>query len=235
MLTIMKDALAQNIRQLYGQISDACEKYDRDADDITIVAVTKTHSVETIKMAVAAGLHNIGESRVQEAEEKIRNVGQIARFHLIGHLQSNKVKKAVGLFDVIQSVDTLKLAEEIDRQAAQIDSIIECLLEVNISGESQKFGVAPTDALDLIERINKLQRIDLTGLMTIGPMSGDEETVRAAFANCGKVFKLGHRIVGDGFDTLSMGMSGDFPLAIAEGATMIRVGSGLFGRRKASV
>jgi len=227
----MKEKVANNIAQLYGQIADACEEYDRDTDDITIVAVTKRQPIHFVQMAVAAGLHNIGESRVQEADEKIKKLGQIARFHMVGHLQSNKVKKAVQLFDVIQSVDTLKLAEEINKQAGEAELNIECLIEVNSSGESQKFGIVPDDCLNLIKKINPMSNITLAGLMTIGPNTDDEEAVRAAFSNCHELFKQGQDIVGENFDTLSMGMTGDFCLAIAEGSTMIRIGTALFGSR----
>ncbi len=227
----MKDNISKNLVELHGRIAEACEKYNRDADDITIVAVTKTHSPAVIRTAVAAGLHNIGESKIQEAEPKIIEVGQIARFHLVGHLQTNKVKKAVHLFDMIQSVDSIKLAEEVSRRAGEVDRTIECLIEVNCSGESQKYGVAPDQCLDLVRQVSQLSNIDLVGLMTVGPFVDDEQTVRDAFRICRQLFKAGQDIVGDKFDTLSMGMTHDFPLAIAEGATMIRIGTALFGER----
>ncbi|MEA2030689.1 MAG: YggS family pyridoxal phosphate-dependent enzyme [candidate division Zixibacteria bacterium] len=227
----MKDTIAHNIAQVHGQIAEACERYDRDADEITIVAVTKKQPALMISMAVAAGFHNIGESQVQEADKKISELGQIARFHMIGHLQTNKVKKAVQLFDVIQSVDTLKLAQEIDHRAGIANLNIECLIEVNCSGESKKFGIAPEDYIDLIKEVKSLPNVTLTGLMTVGLFTNDEEAIRATFRKGHNLFKQGRDIVGDQFDTLSMGMSGDFPLAIAEGATMIRIGTSLFGPR----
>jgi len=227
----VKDSIAHNIQQLHGQIAGACEEYDRDADDITIVAVTKTHPTVVIQTVVAAGIHEIGESRVQDAEPKIKEAGPIARYHMVGHLQTNKVRKALGLFDVIQSVDTLKLAEEINRQAGILERRVECLIEVNCSGESQKFGVNPEDSLALISQVAALSNIDLIGLMTIGPFVDDDKVIRRTFARCNELFMSGRESVGDQFDTLSMGMSGDFTLAIAEGATMIRIGSSLFGPR----
>ena len=228
----MKDEIGQNIMELRGRIAQACEEYDRDADDITVIAVPKTPPAAIIKTAVAFGLHNIGESRLQEAEPKIAEVGPIARFHMIGHLQTNKVKKAVALFDVIQSVDTLKVAREINREAEKIDRTIECLIEVNCTGDSQKFGVAPDETLDLIKQVNMLPCINLVGLMTIGPFTDDEEASRRAFAVCHELFKSGRDLLGHDFDTLSMGMTDDFPAAIAEGSTMIRVGTLLFGHRQ---
>ncbi|MDF1545974.1 MAG: YggS family pyridoxal phosphate-dependent enzyme, partial [bacterium] len=223
--------LTKNLMELRGQIADACEEHDRDTDDITIVAVTKTHPAATIKTAVAAGLHFIGESRIQEAQEKFAEVGPIARFHLIGHLQTNKVKKAVLLFDVIQSVDSLNLAQEISRHATALDRTIECYIEVNCSGEEQKFGVLPERSLELVSQVKELPGIDLTGLMTVGPHTEDQSAIREAYAECHRLYLEAGQLVGDQFDTLSMGMSSDFELAIAEGSNMIRIGSSLFGPR----
>jgi len=227
----MKDDISNNLTELRGRIAEACEKYDRDAHDITILPITKKCPASIIRTAVASGLHEIGESRVQEAEAKIAELGPIARFHLVGHLQSNKAAKAVALFDVIQSVDSLKLAGEISRRASEINRTIDCLIQVNPSGEESKFGVAPEAALDLIRQVNGLPAITLIGIMAIGPLADDEERIRAAFRTCREIFKQGQDIVGDPFDTLSMGMTDDFPLAIAEGSTLIRVGTALFGAR----
>lgn len=230
----MKDDIAANLMEIRGRIGEACEEYDRDNDDITIVAVSKTHPARVIQTAVAVGLLDIGESRIQEAEPKIKEVGHICRFHMIGHLQTNKVKKAVQLFDVIHSVDSRKLAEEISRRAEEANRTIECYIEVNTSGEESKFGVAPEGTIELIQQTKDLPGIDLAGLMTIGPLTDDEDTIREAFSQCHELFKQGRDIVGDNFDVLSMGMSDDFPLAIAEGATMVRIGTALFGSRERS-
>ncbi len=227
----MKDIISRNLIDLRGRIAEACQEYDRDADDITIVAVTKTHPTAVIKTSVAAGIHEIGENKVQEAEPKINEVGSIARFHMVGHLQTNKAKKAVQLFDVIQSVDSFKLAWEINRQAGLIERTIECYIEVNSSGESQKYGVAPNECLNLVRQVHALDNIKLTGLMTIGPFTNDNEAIRKAFRLCRHLFDQAKEITSSDFDTLSMGMSDDFPLAIAEGATMIRIGTALFGSR----
>lgn len=228
----MKDELAGNLQELRGRIAGACEYYDRDTDDIAIVAITKTHPASTISTAVAAGLHDIGESRIQEAATKIEKIGHIARYHMVGHLQSNKAKKAVELFDVIQSVDSLKIAEEINKYAEQAGRTIECLVEVNCSGEDQKFGVPTDDCLDLVRRASALECIKVTGLMTVAPFTDDEEVVRATFRRCRELFEQGEDILGDEFDTLSMGMTNDFEAAIAEGSTMIRIGTLLFGPRR---
>ncbi|MEW5796874.1 MAG: YggS family pyridoxal phosphate-dependent enzyme [Candidatus Zixiibacteriota bacterium] len=228
----MKDLIRNNLMELRGKIAEACELYGRDTDDITIVAVTKTWPASVIQTTVALGLHDIGESRIQDAEPKITECGPIARFHLVGHLQGNKVRKAVMLFDVIQSIDSLKLAEEINRRAEEFGRIIECLVQVNSSGEESKSGVAPESALELIRQVSALPAIKLTGLMTIGPLTDNQDRIRETFRACRELFKRGQDIVGGGFDTLSMGMTDDYPLAIAEGSTMIRVGTALFGARE---
>jgi pyridoxal phosphate enzyme (YggS family) len=168
---------------------------------------------------------------VQEAEPKILELGHVAAFHMVGHLQSNKVKKAVQLFDVIQSVDSLNLAEEISRQAEAANRTVECYVEVNSSGESQKFGISPKDCPELLKKAIALPRLELSGLMTIGPLTEDKQAARAAFALCRELFEHGKEIVGPSFEHLSMGMSDDFPLAIAEGSNMIRLGTAIFGPR----
>lgn len=227
----MKEDFSKNLMEINGRIIEACELYNRDADDIEIVAVSKRFPPAYIKIAVASGIHNIGESRVQEADDKIAELGTVARFHMIGHLQTNKAKKAVELFDVIQSVDSLKLGKEINKRAAEIDRTIDCLIEVNTSGEDSKFGIKPSECIELVKQINDMENINLIGLMTIGPNVSDEDYIRGAFASCYELFVQGKSIVGNEFDTLSMGMSDDFELAIAEGSTMIRVGTALFGPR----
>ncbi len=214
------------------RIADTCEKYGRKPEEITIVAVTKEFPLMTIRRAVEIGLKHIGENRIQEAESKIAELGPIAAFHMLGHLQSNKSRKAVQLFDVIQSVDSLNLAEDIDRHARIAGRKIECFIQVNCSGESQKFGVSPDQCLDLVEKTSKLSQIKLGGLMTIGSLSDNEKAIRASFAQCRELFGVGRKIAGPEFKHLSMGMSDDYHLAIAEGATMIRLGAAIFGPRR---
>ena len=228
----MKDLFAKNLMKLNGQIAEICESCDRDTEDITIVAVTKTFPSTAINMAVASGIFNIGESRLQDAEPKIKEVGQIARYHMIGHLQTNKVKKAVELFDVIQSVDSVKLAEEISKRALEADRVIECFIEVNSSEEPQKNGVPMSEAVEFTQQIKELPHIKISGLMTIGPNTDDKDKIRSAFQACRSLFQELKAIIGDEFIHLSMGMSSDYHIAIEEGSTMIRVGTGLFGERE---
>jgi len=227
----MKEDIADNLMDLRGRIAEACEQYDRDIHDITVVAISKKHPTRLIRMAVSLGLLDIGESRVQEAENKILELGPIARWHMVGHLQTNKVRRAVELFDVIQSVDSLKLAQEINRRAEEIGRTVECFVEANCSGEASKSGAPPEQVIDLIRRINQMPGIHLTGLMTIGPLTDDEDRIREVFRTARDLFRQGRDLAGGDFENLSMGMSDDFPLAIAEGATMIRVGTSIFGGR----
>jgi len=229
----MKDVIARNSVEVRGRIADVCQRFGRKIDEIQIVAVSKGFPSLAIKTAVAAGFNLIGENRIQDAEPKILELGRVATWHMIGHLQSNKAKKTVQLFDVIQSIDSLSLAEEVNRFAAAENRTIECFVQVNSSGEKQKSGVPPDQCLDLIQNILKLPNIKLTGLMTIGPLTEDEKTIRAAFQMCRCLFEKGAKLVGPQFEHLSMGMSDDFPLAIAEGSTMIRLGTAIFGPRPA--
>lgn len=227
----MEDIIARNAFKVRRRIAEICEQYGRNVGDITIVAVTKGFPAVTIRNAVVLGFGDIGENRIQEAEPKIAELGPIATFHMLGHLQSNKSRKAVQLFNVIQSVDSLNLAEEINRHARTAGRKIECFIQANCSGESQKSGVSPDQCLDLVEKTSKLSQIKLGGLMTIGPLSDNEKAIRASFAQCRELFDSSRKIAGLEFKHLSMGMSDDYHLAIAEGSTMIRLGAAIFGPR----
>ncbi|MEW6051888.1 MAG: YggS family pyridoxal phosphate-dependent enzyme [Candidatus Zixiibacteriota bacterium] len=228
----MNDLIAANLHDLRIGIAEACNRCGRDPTEITILAVTKTHPTETIRQAVSLGLSEIGESRVQEAEAKLLELGPIARYHLVGHLQTNKVKKAVQLFDVIQSVDSLRLAEEISRRAGEVGRTLDCCIEINSSGETQKYGVNPDHALGLVESLISLSHIKLCGFMTVGPLTSDENDIRIAFRTCRDLFGQARGTAGDQFGILSMGMSDDYRIAIEEGSTMLRIGTGLFGPRQ---
>ncbi len=229
----MKEAILDNLMDVRGRIAEACEEHDRRFDDITLVAVAKTHGIQAISSVLSAGVTDIGESRIQEAEPKITMLAGKARWHLIGHLQSNKAKKAVELFDVIHSVDSLKIAEAISKHAVDAEREIDILVQVNSSGEEQKYGFAPEAVLDALATIKALPNLYLMGLMTIGPNTDDTDAVRAAFRETRDLFKRGRDLVGDSFEELSMGMTHDFALAIAEGTTMLRIGSAIFGDRAA--
>ncbi|PWB73828.1 YggS family pyridoxal phosphate-dependent enzyme [candidate division GN15 bacterium] len=225
-------AITEHLVQLKLELARICADCGRDPASVTILAVTKTHPAEILRQAVAAGLTDIGENRVQEAEGKFAQTGHIARFHLIGHLQSNKAKKAVRLFDVIQSVDSPGIALEISRRAGEVGKTIECLIEVNSSGEPQKFGVLPPEVIALAGEIGRLPNIKLTGLMTVGPLTDDPSQIRAAFRQCRELFEQMKAEISRDIAVLSMGMSGDYPIAVEEGSTMIRIGTLLFGERE---
>lgn len=210
--------IAENIRDLRAQVKS-----------VTILAATKGVPVPLILEALSAGITNIGENRVQEALLKIPNLKiQFPRvkFHMIGHLQTNKVKAALELFDVIQSVDSQHLAEEISQRATKP---IEIMIEVNTSGEASKFGVEPDKTLELIQQIDQLPNLKITGLMTLGPLTDDPDQSRKAFR---RLKELRDLIISSGYPQvkhLSMGMSDDYPLAIEEGSDIIRVGRIIFG------
>lgn len=220
-----------NIRKINARISRAAEKSKRKGDDITLVAVSKRFPAEVIKMAARYGITDVGESRLQEAIPKIKELGNITRWHMIGHLQSNKVKKAIPLFDLIHSLDSIKLAGEINRRAEPLNKRINCLLEVNSSGETSKHGFPPDKVMEAIKKLKDFKYINLSGLMTIGPYTDDQNFLRQAFILTRKLFVEGQKIIGNGFATLSMGMSSDYELAIEEGSTMVRIGTAIFGDR----
>ena len=200
---------------------------------VTIVAVTKGFGLEAVEAALAAGLTDLGENRVQEAVAKIDTpVGRRATWHLIGHLQRNKAKDVPGRFGLVHSLDSAVLAEELDRRAATHGATVRALLQVNVAGETQKSGCAPAEAAGLAKRVAGLPHLALEGLMTIAPLTDDEAAQRRTFRG---LRELRDTLKEDGLwlPTLSMGMSGDYGAAIEEGATVIRVGTALFGPRTA--
>ena len=200
---------------------------------VTIVAVTKGFGLEAVEAALAAGLTDLGENRVQEAVAKIdTSVGRRATWHLIGHLQRNKAKDVPGRFGLVHSLDSAVLAEELDRRAATHGATVRALLQVNVAGETQKSGCAPAEAAGLAKRVAGLPHLALEGLMTIAPLTDDEAAQRRTFRG---LRELRDALKEDGLwlPKLSMGMSGDYGVAIEEGATVIRVGTALFGSRTA--
>jgi len=227
-------SIVDNLKTVTGRIAAAAKRSGRDLSSVDLVVVTKTVGVDMIREAVAAGALTLGENRVQEAKEKIEKLGPIASWHLIGRLQSNKAKRAVRLFDLIHSVDSLDLAMEIDRQAAKIGKVQDVLVEVNLAGEASKAGVASEDALALIKGAARLKNIAIKGLMTMPPFSDSSEDSRPYFKKLRELSDSVARenIPGISMKELSMGMSGDFEVAIEEGATMVRVGTAIFGQRK---
>lgn len=223
--------IAANLQAVRTRIDQAANRAGRVPQDITLVAVSKTYPAEAVEAAVTAGATDIGESRIQEATDKINRLGPITRWHLIGHLQSNKARKAAKYFDVIQSLDTLNLAEKLSQEAVRLDKKIDCLIEMNSSGEESKFGFAPEETMSAAERIITLPGIKLCGLMTIGPWTTNEGCVRKAFEDTRRMFERMQKQLGATITVLSMGMSSDYELAIECGSTMVRVGTAIFGAR----
>lgn len=224
------DDFATRLAAIHHAIADSAQKAGRDPDEIELLAVSKTQPVEAIQEAMRAGLTQFGENKVQEARGKIDMLGR-GVWHLIGHLQGNKAREAVRLFDSIDSVDRADLAHEIDHRAEALGKVQNVLLQVNIAGESTKFGCAPDAARALAETINSLSRLSLRGLMTIAPYSPDPEKSRPHFAGLRNLRDKIQNETGLLLPILSMGMSGDFAVAIEEGSTCVRIGTALFGER----
>jgi hypothetical protein len=228
----MKERLAK----IYEQIAKACQKSGRDPKDVILIGVTKYTDLAKVQQALDAGLTNIAENRVQDAQERFPALkmapGQVTK-HLIGHLQSNKAKFAVPLFDMIQSVDSFKLAEEIQKQAEKNNKNIDILIQVNCSNEEQKSGVDKAQALELIDQVSGLKNVTFKGLMTMAALTTDEKAVREAFSSLRNLSGEAKNLLakkGRGeMKYLSMGMSQDFPIAIEEGSNMVRVGRAIFG------
>ncbi|MDQ1558297.1 MAG: dependent protein [Pyrinomonadaceae bacterium] len=238
------DALGARLDEIRGRIAECARRAGRAPEDVTLIAVSKTHAAETVQSAFAAGVADFGENRVQEAEEKIETIGRAVkaggasapRWHLIGHLQSNKARRAVKLFDVIHTVDSAELIERLERACAEDGRAeLPVLLQVDLAGEASKAG-AGMDALpELIERVAACKHVRLAGLMTLPPFYEEAERVRPFFRRLRELRDEwgGRGAFGEGRGELSMGMSHDFELAIAEGATMVRVGTAIFGARAA--
>ena len=216
----METLPAERLAEVRARIRAAAERVGRDPATVRLIGASKTVEAARLESFVAAGLVDLGENRVQEAEAKAGLAG--VTWHLIGHLQSNKARKAVALFEWIHSVDSPRLADALDRIAGELGRRPRVLVEVNTSGEASKHGVRPDDARGLVDYVRGLPHLSLEGLMTIGPLEGDP---RGAFRTLRGLREE------SALNELSMGMSGDFEVAIEEGATMVRVGTALFGRR----
>lgn len=223
----------KNISEVKKRISEAAKAAGRNENEVTLIAVSKTKPVEMIKEAYDTGIRDFGENKVQEIMEKYPLLPSDIRWHLIGHLQTNKVKYIIDKVCMIHSVDSLKLAEEISRQAVKHNVTVDILIEVNVAAEESKFGVRPEDAIDLCRDISTLPGIRIRGLMTVAPFTSDPEENRPVFCALRQLFVDigGKNIDNVCMDCLSMGMSGDYTVAIEEGATFVRVGTSIFGQR----
>ena len=225
--------LKENLAQVEKNIEEACKKAGRDRSDVTLIAVSKTKPVSMLQEIYDENIRHFGENKVQELCDKIEQLPEDIHWHMIGHLQRNKVKYIVGKVDLIHSVDTYRLAEEINIQAKKKNVVVPILVEVNIAEEESKFGISKEDAILLVEEISHLENVRIKGLMTIAPYVENSEDNRQYFQ---KIKQLSVDITNKNIDNvsmeiLSMGMTGDYMVAIEEGATMVRVGTGIFGER----
>ncbi len=225
--------IRENLRQVRDHMAEHCAAAGRSLSDVTLIAVSKTKPVSMMREAYDAGIRDFGENRVQEILEKYDQMPSDVRWHLIGHLQTNKVKYIVDKVEMIHSVDSVHLAEAISKEAVKKGLRVKILVQVNVAGEETKFGVAPEDAERLVETIRALPGLQIEGLMTVAPYVEDQEDNRDIFAKLCKVIldirEKNHDNIN--MHVLSMGMTGDYGVAIEEGSTMIRVGTGIFGAR----
>lgn len=224
----------ENLETVESIIRASCERTGRSRDEVTLIAVSKTKPLSLLREAYEAGAREFGENKVQDLLDRIPEMPSDVRWHMIGHLQRNKVKYIVGKVAMIHSVDSLRLAEEISHEAVKQGVEVDILVEVNVAEEESKFGVPPKETVSLVEEISKLPAIHVRGLMTIAPFTEDAEENRQFFR---KLKQLSVDIESKNIDNvnmsvLSMGMTGDYPVAIEEGATYVRVGTGIFGERQ---
>lgn len=224
--------LDQRLRTVTERLAAACGRAGRAPDAVTLVAVTKTHPPEAVDALARLGQLDVGENRVQEAKAKAPLCDGRVRWHGIGHLQTNKARDAVRLFSMIHSVDSIRLAEEIEKQAAAQGKRVPVLLEVNVSGEGSKFGLAPGETAEVAEAVNRFPHLILRGLMTMPPYAEDPEAARPYFRRLAALRRDVEQRLGAPLADLSMGMSGDFEVAIEEGATFVRIGTALLGERR---
>ncbi len=226
-------SIADNIMRVRERVEDAAVRVGRNPSEITIVAISKTFGPDKIMEAIRAGIKDIGENRVQEFLEKSTEVTLPCRWHLVGHLQTNKVNKVIGRFELIHSVDSVKLATKIGASSEREGLKTSILLEVNTSGEPSKYGFEPEEVVEAVAEIAGIRGVKVRGLMTVGPLTDDVSKISGAFS---KLRELRDRVIGEGIEGvsmehLSMGMTDDFEIAIAEGSTMLRLGRVIFGER----
>jgi PLP dependent protein len=231
-LQFRMSSIAENLDRVRNQIATAAAKSGRSAEEIELVAISKMHPSESVREAIEAGQNLFGESRVQEARAKIAELPSNIRWHFVGHLQKNKVRPAVPLFEMIHSVDSLPLAQDINRIAEEEGLYPRVLLEVNVAGEGSKFGFAPGQLREQMERLLALPRLSLEGLMCIPPLAVESEDSRKFFVEVRELRGSLEEEFSLKLPQLSMGMTQDFSIGIEEGATLVRVGTAIFGERK---
>lgn len=229
----MMSEIRENLENVQSRIEAACKKGGRAAEDVKLIAVSKTKPLHDLQEAYTYGCRDFGENKVQELVEKYQALPKDIRWHMIGHLQRNKVKYIVDKVFLIHSVDSLRLAQEIEKEAAKLDKMVNILIEVNVAKEESKYGVTAKETPALAEEIAKMPHIRVKGLMTVAPYVEDAEENRQYFEKLKKIYvDIIHKNIDNVFmEELSMGMTGDYEVAITEGATYVRVGTGIFGER----
>ena len=230
-------SITENLSIVENKIAAACKRAGRERDEVKLIAVSKTQPVEAIREAIEYGINSFGENRVQELREKTEIIKDNLDWHLIGHLQTNKVKYVVGKVSLIHSLENIRLAEALDKEAAKLGITVDVLAEINVAKEDTKFGVNPEDAENFIREVSKFPNINIKGLMTVAPYTDISEENRKYFRQLKKIMvdlnsKNIHNV---SMNVLSMGMTGDYETAIEEGATLVRVGTGIFGHRDYSI
>ncbi|MDI6799309.1 MAG: YggS family pyridoxal phosphate-dependent enzyme [Actinomycetota bacterium] len=225
--------IAKNVSEIKRQAKEALSHSNLPTKELTIVAAAKAVSSNEVMEAISAGVIDIGENRAEEMVEKFGKIGPKARWHFIGHLQRNKVKKIIGIADMIHSVDSLRLAEAIDSEAKRVGKVQDVLLEINVSKEKSKFGFDPDVAKDFLKNLSELKNIRIKGLMTVPPLQSDPELNRDFFRRLRSLMDEINdlKVLKEEMTILSMGMSQDYKIAIEEGANMVRIGTGIFGAR----
>ncbi len=226
-------SIEKNVDKILQNIKKACDSSNRNEDDITLIAVTKTVDVDVMSEARKLDLKNFGENKPQELVRKFEFFDKETRWHMIGHLQRNKVKYIIDKVELIHSLDNVKLAEEIQKQSVKHDKVADVLIEINIGNEISKHGISPEELFDFVDKVKGLKNLRIKGLMTVAPYMTDSEDVRPFMKKMKSLFDELKEMKGDNIDvdTLSMGMSNDYKIAIEEGSTMLRIGSSIFGER----
>lgn len=229
--------LKENLQEVEQRICDACRRAGRNREEVTLIAVSKTKPVEMLKEAYDLGVRVFGENKVQELTEKYELLPDDIHWHMIGHLQTNKVKYLIGKTELIHSVDSLKLARVIEKESEKRECITDILVEVNVAEEESKFGLKMEEVIPFIENASQLPHINVRGLMTIAPFVENPEKNRTIFADLHKLYvDIKEKNIDNGtVNILSMGMTNDFEVAIEEGATMVRIGTGIFGARNYNI
>lgn len=224
--------LAENLPRVQEIVTAAAERSGRGGEDVTVVAITKAHPLAAIEAALAAGIRDIGENRIEEMEEKVAALGRAAaHWHMVGHVQSRKASRAVALADLVHSVDTVRLGQKLSRAAQSTDGKVSVLVQVNTSGEGAKSGFPGDNVLEGLHGLLELPGLSIAGFMTMAPWTDDEGRLRAAFRRLREIHEEATRSTGYSGKELSMGMTNDYPIAVEEGSTIVRIGTALFGER----